>query len=95
MAFHVYIVASAPNGPLYVGMTDNLGRRVDQHRSGSLPGFTRKHRVSRLVWCEAHETRETAFVRERQIKEWRRSWKLELIEASNPTWADLYETLHF
>ena len=94
MAFYVYMLASRRNGTLYVGMTDDLARRIDQHRSGSLSGFTRKYHVSRLVWCEAHETRETAFVRERQIKEWRRSWKLELIEASNPAWVDLYGTLH-
>jgi putative endonuclease len=93
VSFFVYILASKRNGTLYTGMTDNLARRVWQHRSGSVPGFTRKYGVKTLVWYEVHESRETAFQRERQIKKWNRAWKLELIERPNPTWRDLTHEL--
>jgi len=89
MSFYVYILASRRNGTLYVGMTDDLVRRVWEHRIGAVPGFTRKYGVKMLVWYEQHETRETAFQRERQIKRWNRAWKLQLIERFNPTWKDL------
>ena len=89
MSFYVYILASRRNGTLYIGMTDDLVRRVWEHRIGAVPGFTRKYGVKMLVWYEQHETRETAFHRERQIKKWNRAWKLQLIERSNPTWKDL------
>ena len=94
MAFYVYIVASARNGTIYIGMTDDLARRVWEHKEKINAGFTAKYGCDRLVWYETHDSRETAFVRERQLKEWRRSWKLMLIEAENPTWSDLYETLN-
>ena len=89
MNFYVYILASRRNGTLYVGMTDDLVRRVWEHQIGAVPGFTRKYGVKMLVWYEQHETRETAFQRERQIKRWNRAWKLQLIERFNPTWKDL------
>ena len=89
MSFYVYILASRRNGTLYVGMTDDLVRRVWEHRIGAVPGFTRKYGVKMLVWYEQHETREMAFQRERQIKRWNRAWKLQLIERFNPTWKDL------
>ena len=89
MNFYVYILASRRNGTLYVGMTDDLVRRVWEHRIGTVPGFTRKYGVKMLVWYEQHETREMAFQRERQIKRWNRAWKLQLIERFNPTWKDL------
>ena len=89
MAFFTYIVASQRNGTLYTGSTDNLEARIQQHRNGRFEGFTSKYGVAILVWYEVHETRHAAFVRERQIKEWKRVWKLELIEKSNPGWADL------
>ena len=91
MRFFVYILASRRNGTLYVGMTDNLGQRVWQHRSGAIAGFTAKYEVKLLVWFETHETRESAFIRE--IKNWNRAWKLELIERSNPQWRDLADAL--
>ena len=94
MSFYVYIVASGRNGTLYIGMTDDLGRRVWEHKEKVYRGFSANHGCNRLVWYEVHDTRESAFVRERQMKEWRRSWKLMLIERDNPTWADLYETLN-
>jgi putative endonuclease len=90
MALSVYILASKKNGTLYVGMSDDIVKRVWQHRSGLLPGFTKRYDVKMLVWLEQHETRESAFPRERQIKKWNRKWKLELIEKLNPLWRDLY-----
>jgi putative endonuclease len=93
MSFFVYILASRRNGTLYIGMTDNLARRVWQHRSDAVPGFTRKYGVKTLVWYELHESREAAFQRERQLKKWNRAWKLELIERLNPTWRDLTDEL--
>jgi putative endonuclease len=92
--FYTYILANKRNGTIYTGSTDNLGRRVWQHKTGQRPGFTLKYGVHTLVWYEPHETRAGAFHRERCIKEWRRSWKLMLIEARNPTWRDLYDELH-
>ena len=89
MNFYVYILASRRNGTLYVGMTDDLVRRVWEHRIGAVPGFTRKYGVKMLVWYEQHETREMAFQLERQLKKWNRAWKLQLIERFNPTWKDL------
>ena len=93
MAFYVYIVASQRNGTLYVGSTDDLSARIWQHKTKALGGFTARYGCDKLVWYEVHETRESAFLRERRIKEWRRSWKIVLIEEKNPTWSDLYETL--
>ncbi|HEY2231248.1 MAG TPA: GIY-YIG nuclease family protein [Xanthobacteraceae bacterium] len=93
MYFFVYILASARNGTLYIGMTDDLIRRLWEHQVGAVPGFTRKYGVKVLVWFEAHESRESAFQRERQLKKWNRAWKLELIERSNPEWKDLASEL--
>ena len=89
MSFFVYILASRRNGTLYVGMTDDLTRRYFQHVNGEFPGFTKKDDIKMLVWFEEHGSRETAFLRERQIKKWNRAWKLELIERANPQWLDL------
>jgi putative endonuclease len=94
MAFYVYMVANRRNGAVYIGMTDDLAQRIWQHKTKKHRGFTAAHGCDKLVWYEVHEERETAFRRERQLKEWRRSWKLLLIEEANPTWADLYETLN-
>jgi putative endonuclease len=93
MAFYVYMLASKRNGTLYIGMTDDLLKRVWMHREGILPGFTRDYGVKQLVWYETHETRESALVRERQMKKWNRAWKIELIENGNPQWRDLGESL--
>lgn len=92
--FFVYMLASRPFGTLYVGMTDDLLRRITEHKAKMLPGFTSRYGVVRLVWFEAHQNRESAWRRERQIKEWKRAWKIELIEADNPHWTDLYPGLH-
>jgi putative endonuclease len=93
MAFYVYMLASRRNGTLYIGMTDDLLKRVWQHREGVIAGFTRDYRVKNLVWYETHDSRESALARERRMKKWNRAWKLELIEASNPNWCDLWEGL--
>lgn len=92
--FYVYILASKRNGTLYTGSTDDLARRIWQHKEKAFDGFTSQYGVDRLVWCEPHDSREAAFTRERQIKEWRRAWKIELIEKENSEWDDLYETLN-
>ena len=91
--FFVYMLASRPNGTIYVGSTTSLQRRVWEHKNKVVPGFTAKYGVDRLVWYEIHETREPARLRERQIKEWKRAWKIALIEADNPRWDDLYSSL--
>ena len=91
MSFFVYILASRRNGTLYVGMTDDLARRMWEHQTGAFPGFTKTYAVKTLVWFEPHETRDSAFTRERQIKKWRRRWKLHMIEEANPGWLDLVE----
>jgi putative endonuclease len=93
MAFYVYILASKRNGTLYAGMTDDLVKRVWQHRNGIISGFTKEYDVKNLVWYETHESRESAFARERQIKKWKRIWKLELIEKGNPAWHDLWDEM--
>ena len=93
MAFFTYIMASRRNGTLYTGSTDDLGLRAWQHKEGAGSKFTAEHDVERLVWFKAHETREAAFRRERQIKKWNRQCKLRLIEEMNPGWRDLVETL--
>lgn len=93
MSFFVYILATRRNGTLYVGMTDDLTRRVWEHRIGAVSGFTKKYGVKQLVWYEVHESRETAFVRERQLKKWNRAWKLQLIERFNSNWHDLADEL--
>jgi putative endonuclease len=91
--FCVYILTSRRNGTLYVGVTSDLIKRVYEHKEGLAEGFTKKYGVHFLVWYELHHTAETAFAREKQIKKWNRSWKLELIEKSNPDWKDLYSDL--
>jgi putative endonuclease len=85
----VYILASRPNGTLYVGVTSNLIGRVYQHRQKLIPGFTKRYNISDLVWYEIHEQMESAILREKQLKNWSRVAKKRLIEMSNPTWQDL------
>ncbi len=91
--FFVYLLASQPQGTLYVGVTSDLAQRVWQHKSKAVPGFTSKYGVDRLAWFEAHELWESAIRREKQIKEWKRAWKIQLIKADNPHWIDLYDHL--
>ena len=89
----VYILASQPFGTLYVGVTSDLVQRVWQHREGLVEGFTREHDVHLLVWYELHATMDAAFTREKRIEEWRREWKIRLIESENPEWDDRYSSI--
>jgi len=89
----VYILASGRVGTLYVGVTSDLIKRIWEHKNDIIPGFTKTYRVHSLVWFEQHETMEPAILREKAIKEWKRAWKVELIEKSNAKWRDLYATL--
>ena len=89
----VYIVASRRNGTIYTGVTSDLPGRTYQHREGLIEGFSKRHGCKLLVWYEVHEEMESAIVREKRIKDWKRDWKLDLIEGSNPRWRDLAEDL--
>jgi putative endonuclease len=89
----VYILTSRPNGLLHVGVTSELIRRIWQHREGTHPGFTRRYGLIRLVFFERHEEILAAIQREKNIKHWPRAWKIGLITAHNPRWADLYPTI--
>jgi putative endonuclease len=92
-AFFVYLLASEVRGTLYVGVTSDLMKRVWEHKTKAVPGFTARYGVDRLVWFESHENAEAAITREKQIKEWKRDWKVNLIERDNPHWIDLYPSL--
>jgi putative endonuclease len=87
----VYILASKPNGTLYIGVTSDLAKRVWEHKNDSVEGFTKKYGVHRLVYYELHDDMPAAITREKQVKKWNRAWKLELIENQNPGWNDLWE----
>jgi len=91
--FYVYILSSKRNGTLYIGVTANLLKRVYEHKHNLADGFSKKYGIHNLVWYETHKTPEAAITREKQIKAWKRSWKLQLIETSNPEWKDLYENI--
>ncbi len=91
----VYILASQPRGTLYIGVTSNLEARLWQHRDGAIAGFTQRHGVRRLVWFEMHCDMIAAITREKQLKNWRRQWKINLIEETNPHWGDLAVGLGF
>ena len=94
MAYYVYIMASQPNGTLYIGMTNDLVRRVYQHKEGLADGFTKRYGVKTLVYFELHDRAEQAIQREKTLKHWIRDWKITLIENENPHWDDLYENLY-
>ncbi|HZG08352.1 MAG TPA: GIY-YIG nuclease family protein [Allosphingosinicella sp.] len=93
MGGHVYILASRKYGTLYVGVTSDLHKRIFQHRSGTFAGFTQRHRVYRLMYVESYDDIEAAIMREKRMKEWQRSWKIQLIERDNPDWDDLAVSL--
>lgn len=87
---HVYIMTNRPRGTLYIGVTGDLPRRVWQHRTHALPGFTDRYNLDRLVWFEAQPAPTLAIQREKSLKRWRRAWKLALVERDNPDWRDLW-----
>ncbi len=93
MPYYVYIMASQPNGTLYVGVTNHLVRRVYEHREHLAKGFTERHNVDALVYFEIYDDPATAIQREKNMKHWKRDWKIELIERGNPDWNDLFDGL--
>ncbi|OGD65846.1 hypothetical protein A2215_00830 [Candidatus Berkelbacteria bacterium RIFOXYA2_FULL_43_10] len=93
MQYYVYILASGYNGTLYVGVTSDLIKRVYQHKNKLVEGFSNKYNVDKLVYYEPHQDVNEAITREKQIKKWNRTWKVRLIEKSNPEWDDLYQEI--
>lgn len=93
MAGYVYILASREGGTLYVGVTSALVKRISEHKQKAHKGFTQTYNVSRLVYYEVYDTIEDAILREKQVKEWKRAWKIELIEKENPHWLDLFTSV--
>lgn len=93
MAYYVYILASQTRGTLYIGVTNNVVRRVYEHKEGVVDGFTKEHGVKSLVYVETHDEVGRAIQREKSLKHWKRDWKIALIERDNPHWEDLYETI--
>lgn len=89
----MYLLANQRNGTLYVGVTTDLLKRVLEHKNKFVEGFTKQHHIDQLVWYEQHESIEAAIIREKQIKGWKRDWKIQQIEAINPYWNDLYSNL--
>jgi len=92
--YYVYILSSEKYGTLYIGVTNNLLKRVYEHKSGLVEGFTKKYVIHVLVYYEQHEDINEAIMREKQLKKWRRDWKIRLIERNNPQWVDLYYGLN-
>ena len=91
--YFVYILASKIGAKIYVGVTNNLFRRIPEHRAGKVGDYTREHEIFRLVYYEVHDSVVLAIEREKRIKRWRRAWKVELIEQENPNWVDLFPAL--
>ena len=91
--YFVYILTNKPRSTLYVGVTNNLVRRVYQHREGAIRGFTQRYGLKELVYFEKYDTPHLAIQREKNIKHWSRAWKLQLVESSNPKWRDLYDDI--
>ena len=89
----VYIMTNRPNGTLYIGVTNDLARRVCEHRDGAAPSFTRRYGLKRLVYCERHEDIRLAIQREKTLKHWPRAWKVRLIVSFNPDWNDLFDQI--
>lgn len=94
MAYYVYIMTNKPKGTLYIGVTNDIARRAYEHKCGRGSDFTRKYNLHRLVFIETHDEVERAIQREKSMKEWKRDWKVALIEEVNPNWDDLYDTLN-
>ena len=93
MSYYVYIIASRRDGATYIGVTNDLVRRVYEHQIKAVPGFTSKYNITQLVWFEIYDDPVSAITREKELKKWKRSWKVELIEPQNPEWKDLYESI--
>jgi putative endonuclease len=93
MNYYVYILASRKDGATYVGMTNDIVRRIYEHRTKAVQGFTSKYNITRLVWFEIYDDPASAITREKELKKWKRAWKTQLIEAKNRQWDDLYESI--
>jgi putative endonuclease len=93
MAYYVYLLASDKYGTLYLGVTNDIVRRIYEHKSKAVGGFTKRYSVDRLVWFEIHDEARMAIEREKELKKWRRAWKIRLIEEKNPHWTDLYPAI--
>ena len=93
MSYYVYIIASRRDGAIYIGVTNDLVRRIYEHRSKAVAGFTSKYNITKLVWFEVYDDPVSAIAREKELKKWKRNWKIQLIEAENPDWKDLYESI--
>jgi putative endonuclease len=93
MAYYVYILASRKDGATYIGVTNDLVRRIYEHRIKAVPGFSSRYNITRLVWFEIYDDPISAISREKELKKWKRSRKVQLIEAQNPAWDDLYESI--
>ena len=89
----VYILASERNGTLYIGVTSDLVKRIWEHKNNLIKGFTKRYSVHHLVWYELHDSMNSAIESEKNIKEWKRAWKIKLIEKDNPNWHDLYDSI--
>jgi putative endonuclease len=93
MSYYVYIIASRKDGAIYLGVTNDIVRRIYEHRTKAGRGFASKYNITRLVWFEIYDDPISAITREKELKKWKRSWKVQLIEAQNPQWDDLYESI--
>ena len=91
--FYIYMLASEERGTIYIGVTSDLIKRIGEHKSKTIKGFTKRYDVTQLVYYEVHDSSESALMREKQIKEWKRQWKINLIEEENPHWHDLYDRI--
>ena len=89
----VYLLANKKNGTLYIGVTSDLVKRIWEHKNDLVDGFSKRYGIHNLVWYELHESMESAIQREKRVKGWKRTWKIELIQGSNPGWQDLYSTI--
>ena len=93
MSYYVHLLASRKDGAIYIGVTNDLVRRVYEHRIKAVSGFTSKYNITQLVWFEIYDDPISAITREKELKKWKRGWKVQLIEAQNPQWLDLYESI--
>jgi putative endonuclease len=94
MTYYVYVLSSRKNGTLYIGITNDIARRVWEHRQGTGSRFVKRYGITRLVYLEPHDDIERAIQREKTMKEWSRAWKVRLIEKDNPEWEDLYDRMN-
>ena len=93
MSYYVYILASRKDGAIYVGITNDIVRGIYEHRIKAVPGFTSKYNITRLVWFEIYDDPISGISREKELKKWKRAWKVQLIEAKNSQWEDLYDEI--